>query len=178
MTRILTQPGQTDIHKEAIIKLETFYYHELEEMQRQGIAENITEELKGQVDKLITDKFGAELEKAEKIADMNAKRRMHPVDVLVWYGEYDADDDGFAEEIIGLVTLKDEVFVRAIKTSKVSRTGKRPIKQTNFINRIHKLLGIGVLEQVKPLAEEIDACFRATSGCEYAFYYAVGILRS
>lgn len=160
VTKVLTQPGQTDINKEAIIKLENFYYHELEAMQKQGIAQNVTDILKGQVDKIITDKFGEELEKAEKIADMNAKRRMHPVDVLVWYGEFDADDDGFAEEIIAMVSLKEEVFIRAIKTSKVSRTGKRPIKQTNFIHRIHKLLGIGVLEQVKPLAEEIDACFR------------------
>lgn len=159
VTRLLTQPGCTDIQKEPIIKLEDFYYHELEQLQREGLMENVTDELKNSVDKSLRDKFGAELEKAEKIADVEASRRMHLVECAVWYGNFDADKDGFAEEVCVMMALKEEVFLRAFKTVKVQRKGERPIRQINFINRIHKLLGIGVLEQVKPLAEEIDACF-------------------
>ena len=160
LVKFITQPGATDIQKEPVIKLEDFYYHELEQMQIEGMAQNITDKLKTAIDKTIQDKFGEELEKAERIADMNAKRRAFNVENMVWYGKYDADKDGFAEEICAMVTLKEEVFIRAFKTSKISRKGKRPFRITNFVDRIHKMLGMGVLEQVKPLAEEIDACFR------------------
>jgi hypothetical protein len=160
VTKVYTQPGQTDIQKEPIIKMEDFYYHELEQLQNEGLMENVTDSLKGQIEKTLLDKFGQELEQAEKIADMDAKRRAHLVETLIWYGNYDADKDGFPEELCVMVTLREEVFLRAFKVAKVNRKGERPIRQINFINRIHKLLGIGVLEQVKPLAEEIDAVFR------------------
>ena len=160
LVKFITQPGCIDIQKEPVIKMEDFYYHELEQMQLEGLAQNITDKLKTAVDKTIVDKFSQELEKAENIADMNAKRRAFNIENMVWYGKYDADRDGFAEEICTMVTLKEEVFIRAFKTSKISRKGKRPFRKTNFVDRLHKLLGIGILEQVKPLAEEIDACFR------------------
>lgn len=158
--KLYTQPGQTDIQKEPIIKQEDFYFHELEDMAREGLMMNVTDKLKTCVDKTIISKFGEELSKAERIADMSAKRRAHLVESLIWYGNYDADKDGFAEELCVTVSLKDEVFLRAFKVAKISRKGTRPIRKINFIDRLHKLLGIGVLEQVRPLAEEIDAVFR------------------
>ena len=158
--KILVQPGCTDIQKEPIIKLEDFYYHELEQLSNEGLMENVTDALKNSVDKTIVSKFGAQLEEAEKIADMNAKRRSTLVEAAIWYGNYDADKDGFPEEICCMMAIKEELFLRAFKTVKVNRKGERPIRKINFIDRIHKLLGIGVLEQVKPLAEEIDAVFR------------------
>jgi hypothetical protein len=160
ITKLITQPGQTDIQKEPIVKLEDFYYHELEALANDGLMENVTDKLKASVDKTLRDKFGEELEKAEKVADADAKRRASVVETLIWYGNFDADKDGFAEEICGMISLKEEVFLRAFKVARINRKGERPIRQINFINRIHKLLGIGVLEQVKPLAEEIDAVFR------------------
>lgn len=160
LTKILTQPGCTDIQKEPIIKLEDFYYHELEQEQREGIVVNVDEKLKDAVTKTIISKFGSELEKAEKIASLNAKRRSSLVECLVWYGPYDANRDGFPEEVAVRVAIKDEIYLQGFPISAISRRGKRPLVQTNFINRMFKLLGIGVLEQVKPLAEEIDACFR------------------
>jgi len=159
LTKVLTQPGCTDIQKEPLIKLEDFYFHELEALAKEGLAENVDGELKNEIDKAIQSKFEAELEKAEKIADINAKRRVYPIEVAHWYGNFDADGDGFAEEIVVTVALKSETFLRAYKISKVSRKGERLVRKISFIDRIHKLLGIGVLEQVKPLAEEIDACF-------------------
>ena len=160
ITRLLTQPGCTDIQEEPIIKMEDFYYHELEMMERQGLAQNVKGQLLEEVDKTLEDKFGMELEKAEKIQDINAKRRLINVPTLIWYGNYDIDGDGFAEDICVMIAQKQEVFIRAFKLIKVSRRGKRLITKCNFVDRIHKLLGIGVLEQVRPLAEEIDACFR------------------
>ena len=160
ITKLLTQPGCLDIQKEPVINQEDFYYHELVALSDQGLMENVTDKLKNSVDKTLRSKLGDVLEQAEKIADVDAKRRAHVVETLIWYGNYDADKDGFAEEICCMVALKEELFLRAFKIAKVNRKGERPIRQINFINRIHKLLGIGVLEQVKPLAEEIDAVFR------------------
>jgi len=160
ITRVITQPGCTDIQKEPVIKVEDFYYHELEQLQKEGLMENVDDKLKHAVDKTLISKFGEELSKAENIDDIYAKRRAHVVETLIWYGNYDADKDGFPEEICCTIALKEELYLRAFKTVKVNRKGERPIRQINFIDRIHKLLGIGVLEQVKPLAEEIDAVFR------------------
>jgi len=160
LTRVLTQPGCTDIQKEPVIKLEDFYYHELEQEQTEGIVVNVDEKLKDAVDKTIITKFGAELEKAEKISSLTAKRRNSLVECAVWYGPYDANGDGFPEEIAVRIAIKEEIYLQGYPISAISRRGKRPLVQTNFINRMFKLLGIGVLEQVKPLAEEIDACFR------------------
>jgi len=160
LTHVLTQPGATDIQKEPIIKLENYYYYELEQEQLEGTVQNITDKLKDSIDKTIFTKFGAELEKAEKIQDLNAKRRNSVVECITWYGPYDVNEDGFPEEIAVRVAVKDEIYLQGYELSKISRKGERPIVQTNFLNRMFKLLGIGVLEQVKPLAEEIDACFR------------------
>jgi hypothetical protein len=160
LTKILTQPGCTDIQKEPIIKLEDYYYYELEQEQREGTLQNVDEKLKDSVTSSILTKFGSELEKAENISSLNAKRRNTLVECLTWYGPYDANEDGFPEEIVVRVAIKDELYLQGYPLSVISRRGKRPIVQTNFLTRMFKLLGIGVLEQVKPLAEEIDACFR------------------
>ena len=160
LTDVLTQPGATDIQKEPVIVRENYYYYELEQEQNEGIVENVTDQLKDAIDKTIFTKFGAELEKAEKVKDLNAKRRNSLVECITWYGPFDVNEDGFPEEIAVRVAVKEEVYLQGFATAKISRKGIRPLVQTNFLNRMFKLLGIGVLEQVKPLAEEIDACFR------------------
>jgi len=157
---VLTQPGATDIQKEPVITRKNFYYYELEQEQAEGICQNVTDKLKDSIDKIIITKFGQELEKAEKIQDLNAKRRSSVVECLIWRGPFDVNEDGFPEEVTVRVAVKDEIFLQGFATSAISRKGERPLVQTNFLNRMFKLLGIGVLEQVKPLAEEIDAVFR------------------
>ena len=157
---VLTQPGATDIQKEPLIKRQNFYYYELEQEQVEGIVVNVTDKLKDSIDKNIVTKFGQEMEKAEKIQDLNAKRRSSVVECITWYGPFDVNEDGFPEEIAVRVAVKDEIFLQGFATSTISRRGIRPLVQTDFLKRMFKLLGIGVLEQVKPLAEEIDAVFR------------------
>lgn len=159
--KVLLQPGASTIEDDSVIIIEDFKYRELESMQKQGLAQNVTEDLKSDVDTRISTEFGLSMEKAEDVADFNAKRRNMPIECLRWMGKYDANGDGFDEEIIVLRTNKDEVFLRAYMLSKISRTCKRPLVHRNFLDRIGgKMLGMGLLEQVKPLAEEIDACFR------------------
>ena len=159
--KVLLQPGAETIEDDAVIIIEDYKYTELAAMQRQGLAENVTDALKEDIDTRIATEFSLSLDKAEDVADFNAKRRNMPIECLRWFGKYDANGDGFDEEIVALITNKDEVFLRAHMLSKISRTGTRPIRHKNFLDRIGgKILGMGLLEQVKPLAEEIDACFR------------------
>ena len=160
ITKFLTQPGSKDIKKDPVIIVEEYKYHELEALAKQGLMMNVLEKLKENVDTRVLKESDKVLEEAENIADSNAKRRQMPIPCLREYLTYDYDGDGFAEDIIVLVAKTDKVLLRAYPVHGISRTGKRQLVQANFIDRIDKLLGIGVLEQVKPLAEEIDACFR------------------
>jgi hypothetical protein len=161
VTKLYTQPGAKNVHDDSVIVQEEFTFRELETMQKDGLAVNVTDKLLDEVDNRISKESGLTLEKAENVADFNAKRRNMPISCLRWFGLYDADGDGFDEEIVALVAENEEIFLRAYKLAKISRTGKRPLVFKTFIDRIgDKLLGIGLLEQVKPLAEEIDACFR------------------
>lgn len=159
--KVLLQPGATNIEDDSVIVLEEYTYRELAAMEKQGLAENVASILKDEVDTRIATEFKLSLDKSENIADFNAKRRNMPIECLRWIGKYDANGDGFDEEIVALISNKEEVYLRSHMLSKISRTGKRTIIKTNLIDRIGgKALGIGLLEQVKPLAEEIDACFR------------------
>ncbi len=161
VTKVLLQPGASTIEDDSVIIIEDHTFRELEGWQKQGLAQNITDQLKSDIDTRITTEFNLSMDKAEDVADFNAKRRNMPIECLRWMGKYDANGDGFDEDIVVLGTNKDEVFVRAYMMSKISRTGKRPLIHKNFLDRIGgKMLGMGLLEQVKPLAEEIDACFR------------------
>lgn len=159
--KVLLQPGASTIEDDSVIIIEDYKFRELDGMQKQGLAQNVTDVLKDEIDTRLVTEFQLALDKAEDVADLNAKRRNMPIECLRWMGKYDANGDGFDEEIVVLISNKDEVFLRAYMLSKISRTGKRPITHKNFLDRIGgKMLGIGLLEQVKPLAEEIDACFR------------------
>jgi hypothetical protein len=159
--KVLLQPGATTIEDDSVIVIEDHTYRELADMQRRGLAQNVTDVLKPEVDTRISTEFNLALDSAEDVADVNAKRRNMPIECLRWFGKFDANGDGFDEEIVALITNKEEVFLRAHLLAKISRTGKLTIVHKNFLDRIGgKMLGIGLLEQVKPLAEEIDACFR------------------
>lgn len=159
--KVLLQPGATNIEDDSVIIIEDHTYRELSGMEKQGLAENVTDILKEEIDTRIATEFNLSLDKAENVADFNAKRRNMPLECLRWMGKYDANGDGFDEEIVALITNKDEVYLRSHMLSKISRTGKRPLTHKNFLDRIGgKMIGMGLLEQVKPLAEEIDACFR------------------
>ena len=161
VSKVLLQPGAEKIEDDSVIIVEDHSYRELSQMQKQGLAENVTDVLKSEIDTRLVTEFGLAMDKAEDVADLTAKRRNMPIECLRWFGKYDANGDGFDEEIVALITNKDEVFLRAHNLAKISRNCKRPIIHKNFLDRIGgKMLGMGLLEQVKPLAEEIDACFR------------------
>ena len=159
ITKLLIQPGAKDIQKEPLVKLEDFYFYELEAQEKEGLAYNVSDKLGTKIDERLEDKMEQALGSAENFA-FQAKKRAQSIETATWWGRYDIDDDGFDEEVTVLMDTKDDTILRIFKTASVSRFGDRPIVKFDFLRRIYDAMySIGLLEQVKPLAEEIDACF-------------------
>ena len=160
LDRFYIQPGQHDINKEPVIERIPYYYHDLEQMQLLGRLLNVTEDIKPKVDSMIISKLEKELSETERISICNVKRRAYPLDVLEWYGTYDYDGDGFAEDIVVNVERETRTFMSAIPLYKIQKRGLRPYDKHGFIPRELKFYEIGIIELVLQLAEEADACLR------------------
>jgi len=180
LDRFYIQPGQSDLNKEPIIERIPHYYDDLKQLELLGRVKNITEKIQPQVDSQIVSKMGKQLAEAERIAICNIKRRVYPMDVLEWYGHYDYDNDGFAEEIMVAIEKETETLISAIPLHKIQKKGLRPYDKHDFIPRELNFYAFGIIEIMLPLAEEADACLRQirdanTIGIQrFGFYDASG----
>lgn len=154
------QENSTDVTREPVVIEETYLYRDLEQGELEGKFVNVTNLLK---EKLPYEKpTQAGLSDAEKESIRNIKLRNVQVNVLKWYGNYDADGDGFAEDIRVMISPEYNVYLSGIPVNKLTKSGKRPLdftKADNRIDRPYENDGEGVLETIKELAEEIDAIF-------------------
>lgn len=154
------QKGSTDIHREPVILEDMLLYRDLEEGEAQGKFLNVTNILK---DKLPFSKESVQNkspEDAERIR--NIKLRNEPVKLLIWYGNYDADGDGFAEDVRIVISPEYQIYLGGIQMTNITKSGRRPLDYTKLDSRIEcpaENFGIGILEKVKELAEEVDAIF-------------------
>jgi len=156
---IFFQPNAKSIEEDPIIIRHSYLYSQLEQMERDGQVVNM-EKVKENVDKFVVLPVDVPKEKIDMLKQV--KRRNIPVEVIEWYGRYDFDDDGFEEDIRLLVDRVNRVYLGGIPLTALTKNGKRPLDFTKFNNRIEapeELEGLGILEQVKELSEEIDACF-------------------
>ena len=152
-----------DIQKDTVIIEEEIPYKDLELMEKSGQAVNITTALKEKihvnVPTNITD--DVEVEKFKQI-----KRRNVPVKVIRWYGNFDFDGSGFEKSVRVMASKDYEVYLGGVSMKDVTRSGKRPLemgKYASYLDRVDSLMGEGVLEQVRELAEEVDAIFNQLS---------------
>lgn len=158
------QKGSKDIQREPVIFEDEFFYRDLEEGEIKGQFVNVQAVLR---EKLPFSKEGMTNltpEEIEKIRDI--KLRNQPVKVLKAYISYDADGDGFAEDIRVYVNEDFRVFLGAVKMTDITKSGRRPINFTKIESRLENVeenFGYGVLETVKELAEEIDSLFNQLS---------------
>jgi len=154
------QEGSTDIQHEPVVIEETYLYRELEQGELEGKFVNITNLLK---EKLPYERpTQAGLSDAEAESTRNIKLRNVQVKILKWYGNYDADGDGFAEDVRIMISPEYDVYLSGIPVNKLTKSGKRPLdftKADNRIDRPYENDGEGALETIKELAEEIDAIF-------------------
>ena len=151
--------GSRDIQTDPVIIEEEILYKDLEEMEKRGQAINVTKELSKLIiikqPSNVTDPI--ELEKIRRI-----KMRNIPVKVLRWYGHYDVDGSGYNDSVRMIVSEEHNIYLGGVRMKDVTKSGKRPIEFTkygSYLNQIDELFGEGVLDQVKELAEEIDAIF-------------------
>jgi len=164
---VFLQPGATDIQRDPVIIQQEFFYRELEQMEAQGQLINVSKpSVKGArtlKDVLpVTGLSGEGLDEDELEELTNIKRRNIPVTIHKWYGGIDVDKDGFPEQVRLWANLEWEVYLGGVPLSAISKRGMRHLDITMFMPRIDEpqgLIGLGVIEQAKELALEIDAIF-------------------
>ena len=162
------QEGQTDIEEEPVIIKVKWLYSQLESMQAQQQAVNVTEPLfdtsiylKDKIQGVINESLSmVSSENLEVIKEV--KLRATPVDILKCYRKIDIDRDGIAEDVRLLIDPLRRIYLGGIAIKDISKRGKRPIdftKVNDLLENPDALEGYGYLEMVLPLAEEIDAIF-------------------
>lgn len=154
------QEGSVDIQHEPVVIEETYLYRELEQGELEGKFVNVTNLLKEKLPYERPTQAGLSDIEAENIR--NIKLRNVQVKILKWYGNYDADGDGFSEDIRVMISPEYDVYLSGIPVSKLTKSGKRPLdftKADNRIDRPYENDGEGALETIKELAEEVDAIF-------------------
>lgn len=172
--------GCTEIDCEPVIIKDSFKYRELEQGEAEGKFVNVTNILREKINWDKPETTGLDSSEEEKIKSI--KIRNVPVEVLKAYLNFDADGDGFAEDVRILVAPEYELYLGGVAVRDLTKSGKRPLDFTKFDHRIDapdECWGEGVLEKVKELSEEIDAIFNQmtdsnTLGILRPFFYDPG----
>ena len=164
---IFLQPGATDIQRDTVILRRKYLYRDLEDMEREGKLVNVTtpseEGLKTLKDLMPVPAVQVEGLAPEYLTELeNIQRRNKPIECLEWYGGLDLDGDGFPEQHRLLIMPQHRIYLSGVALNALSSRGLRHLDFTSFMPRLDEpmsLRGLGVLEQVKELALEIDAIF-------------------
>ena len=170
---VFLQEGSTDIKTEPVILRDNFKYRELEQGESEGKFANVSNLLRDKLNWEKPEPTGITPEEEEKIKSI--KIRNVGVEILKWYGNFDADGDGFAEDVRILIAPDYELYLGGMAVRNLTKSGKRPLDFTKFDNRIEcpdENFGEGVLEKVKELSDEIDAVFNQMTDSN-----TIGILR-
>ena len=148
-----------DIQKDTVIIEEELLYKDLEAMEKSGQAINVTTALKEKIHVNVPTSISDDVE-VEKFKQI--KRRNIPVKIIRWYGHYDVEGVGFEKSIRVMASKDYEVYLGGVSMKDVTKSGRRPLemaKYSSYLDRVDSLQGEGVLEQVRELAEEVDAIF-------------------
>ena len=164
---VFLQAGASDIQRDPVILRMKLLFRDLEEMERNGQAINVTRASDPTVTPLsdllpVQAPAGENIPQEELDELKRVKLRNVEVTVLKWYGGIDLDGDGFPEEVRLLINPDFQLYLGGLAISSLSARGMRPLDLTTFLPRFdepHGVWGMGVLEQVKELALEIDAIF-------------------
>lgn len=158
--KFFLQSGSTDIQREPVILEDEIFYRDLVEGEAKGTFINVSTELREKLPFAKENYSGLKPEDLERIKDI--KLRNVPVKILKWYGNFDADGDGFAEDVRIYVSLDHKIYLGGVPMIHITKSGSRPLDFTKLESRLENTSenwGYGLLETVKELAEEIDALF-------------------
>lgn len=154
------QDASCDIQREPVILEDTKPYRELEEGEAQQKYVNVSNLLRAAIPISEEEFMGVQDMDKERIRGV--KVRNYPVTFLKWYGSFDADGDGFPEDVRIIVCPEFKLYLGGIAVKNLTKSGKRPLTFTKLSSRLECVdenWGLGVLEKIKELAEEIDAIF-------------------
>ena len=164
---VFLQPGATDIQRDTVIVKRRYLYRDLEDMEREGKLVNVSIASEPNVLTLkshlvVPEPLGADLspQQLEELKDV--KRRNTPVECLEWWSGIDLDQDTFPEQVRLLINPEYRIYLGGVELKHLSARGMRPIDLTMLMPRLDEpqgLMGMGILEQVKEHAMEIDAIF-------------------
>lgn len=150
--------GARDIQKDPVMIHEKIIYRKLQEAEAVQGAINVSDKLAEMVYVPAASGSGPEFK--------DVKLRNEEVEVIRWYGNFDYNGDGVAENIRIMISPEHKLYLGGIDMTNVTFSGRRPInfrKYDNYIDRLDDLDGEGVLFKVKELAEEVDAIFNQMS---------------
>lgn len=153
---VYTLQGSRDIQKDPVMIHEKLLYRQLEAMEKDGGAINVTTELAKMV-YVPSAVTGNDNEEFRQV-----KLRNQEIEVIRWYGHFDYNNDGVEENIRIIVSPEHKLYLGGVDMVNVTFSGRRPLnftKYDNYIERMDDLDGEGVINKVKELAEEIDAIF-------------------
>ena len=164
---VFLMPGGSDLQRDTVILRKRYLYRDLEEMEKDGRVVNVTQATGGLLaalkDKLVVGAVEGEGLTPEQREELqNVKRRNVQVEVLEWWGSVDLDGDTHQEQVRMLVVPEHRLYLGAVAVRDLSMRGLRHLDLTHFMERLDDptgVRGLGVLEQVKELSLEIDACF-------------------
>lgn len=154
------QKGSRDIEHEPVILEDDLLYRDLEEGEMQQQFVNVSNQLKAKLKHTLSKTGNLKPEEADKIKDI--KLRNEHIKILKWYGNFDADGDGFAEDIRVYVNPEYKLYLGGVAMTNITKSGRRPLDYTKIESRLGDVsenFGYGILETIKELAEEVDALF-------------------
>ena len=160
-------PGATNVQRDTILIKRRYLYRDLADLEQEGKVANVTQPtVPGQPTlrelTVVPSAAGQGVTPEQQQSLEDVRRRNVPIDCLEWHGTFDFDGDGFAEQVRLLCVPQHRLYLGALPISALSRRGLRHLDHTLFLPRLDEpngLWGLGVLEQIKELALEIDAIF-------------------
>lgn len=162
--QVFLQKGSTDIQREPVVIEEEILYRDLELGETEGKFINVSNLLRTLIPIPKDSTNGLTPDEAERVTKV--KLRNYPVKILKAYLNFDADGDGFDEDIRVYIVPEYDLYLGGIPVSKLTKSGKRPINFTKLESRIDRPEendGEGILEKIKELSDEIDAIFNQLS---------------
>jgi len=151
---VFTMTGARDVQKDPVLINEKLLYRQLEESEKNGAAINVSGKL--------AEMLYVPSNQSDKDEFKAVKLRNQEVEVIRWYGHFDYNNDGVAENVRITVAPEHRLYLGGIDMVNVTYSGRRPLnftKYDNYLSRMDDLDGEGILMKCKELAEEVDAIF-------------------
>lgn len=98
-------------------------------------------------------------QEADKRAKIDARVRNYPLVILEWYGLADVGDPRGPQECVIWVEQKSRTYLSGKLLRSIYPRNRRPFIGRPCIKRSTDVLGVGYVELVYPLSDEIDALY-------------------